>query len=224
MKPDQEKQSLPTHIFKDPNRERGIDITYVDLRPSAEIPRDNTSVLAMLDEPVDCLELPFIDEDGQPILKQDGQPKLLKITFFDNSDLDDKLNNIRMGIQMRSKRGQFIDCSAGRLVRYEFQDGVELGILPEVELVEIKEKNPDSFRKLRPVFVDFEQVRQQDEARLGRPLTKHEEEIMAEADAISIDALACGRTVAETVNNIEMYGGKVSGAVKSILGLTPPVN
>lgn len=78
--------------------------------------------------------------------------------------------------------------------------------------------------KSTPVFVDFKALREEREKDLGRSLTTVEESILSEADAIRIDALACGRTVATTVGNIENYGSKVSEAVKSFLGLIPPVN
>lgn len=79
-------------------------------------------------------------------------------------------------------------------------------------------------RKNKIVFVDFRELKVSREAELGRPLSKVEENILSGADAIRMDALACGRSVATTVENIEKYGGEVSDAVKAALGLIPSVN
>ena len=76
----------------------------------------------------------------------------------------------------------------------------------------------------RAVFVDFGELRKQREQFLGRPLTKMEEDFLFEADAIKLDSLATGRSIATTVDNLEISGDKVSDAVKSFLGLIPPVN
>jgi putative Mn2+ efflux pump MntP len=75
-------------------------------------------------------------------------------------------------------------------------------------------------RKNRPVFLDAKALREEQEAALGRPLTEQENEIISMAVAISIDAMACGRTVEETVTNM----GEVSDGVKAFLGLIPPTN
>ncbi len=79
-------------------------------------------------------------------------------------------------------------------------------------------------RKPQPVFVDFAKVDRDREVVQGAPLTPQQKEVLSEADAIVTDATACGRSVAETVGNIEKYGGKVSDAVKAVLGLIPSVN
>ena len=83
---------------------------------------------------------------------------------------------------------------------------------------------PEKKGKNRPVFIDFETLNQQDEQTLGRPLTEQENSVISQADAIRIDALACGKTVAVTMSNIEKFGREVSDAVKSALGLVPPIN
>jgi hypothetical protein len=79
-------------------------------------------------------------------------------------------------------------------------------------------------RNNQPVFVDFEKLNEQQVTVLGRELTDQEKKVVNMADAIKIDALACGRTVIETVSNIEKYGGEVSDAVKAYLGLTSSAN
>jgi hypothetical protein len=71
-----------------------------------------------------------------------------------------------------------------------------------------------SERKNRPVLIDWEQL----EKAKGSLLTEED----AMAVAIAADAMACGRTVAETVDNIKRYGGEVSKGVKRRLGLEPP--
>ena len=75
-------------------------------------------------------------------------------------------------------------------------------------------------RRNRIVFVDFAKLKEDREKTLGRPLSEVEEKVFGEADAIRIDAMACGRTLAETVENC----GDVSDAVKAALGLIPSVN
>lgn len=74
--------------------------------------------------------------------------------------------------------------------------------------------NGESEQKPRPVFVDFSEI----EKELGRPLTKDE----TMAVVLRIDAQACGRTTAATVEAMETHGGEVSDATKRILGLLPP--
>jgi hypothetical protein len=69
------------------------------------------------------------------------------------------------------------------------------------------------------VFVDFAKLKKEREKSLGRKLSKVEE-VLGQADTIRTDAIACGRTVAETVRNI----GDVPDAVKAELDLIPSVN
>lgn len=69
-------------------------------------------------------------------------------------------------------------------------------------------------RKNRPVLVDWKEL----EEIKGSPLDKDD----TTAVAIAVDAMACGRTVAETLENVERYGGIVSKGVKRRLGLKPP--
>jgi hypothetical protein len=81
-----------------------------------------------------------------------------------------------------------------------------------------------SEKKNKIVFVDSKTLSEERELTLGRPLTDVEKRALNKADAIQIDAIACGRTVRETVKNYEMHGVKLSDSVKSVLSLTPSTN
>lgn len=79
-------------------------------------------------------------------------------------------------------------------------------------------------RKNKIVLVDPRVINEVREREFGRNLSPLEKRVLDEADSIRVDALACGRSIKTTVYNIERYGGKVSPAVKAVLGLIPSVN
>lgn len=75
----------------------------------------------------------------------------------------------------------------------------------------------------RIVFVDFGALARERERVLGRPMSRPEADVQGMVDAIRIDAMATGRSVAETVKNCGK-SGPIDDAVKAALGLIPPVN
>jgi len=114
------EKAPPFLTLKDPDLKRGIDIIFQDFRPSIDLP-EFSNILQTLKDPVDCLEIDFIDR------KKDFNP--FRSVFFNVEDLRNSLEDARLAVEVSRLSDQPLNSSSGRLVRYEYQDAVRLGII-----------------------------------------------------------------------------------------------
>ena len=121
-----ERPAPPFLSLEDSDSKRGIDIIFQDFRPNTELP-EFSSISQALQDVVDCLEIDFID--------QKEHPNPFRSVFFNIDDLRDSFEHARLAVEVSRLDDQPLDPTSGRLLRYEHDEAVSLGIVPGFEVI-----------------------------------------------------------------------------------------
>jgi hypothetical protein len=125
----QESDDPKILISLDTDGTRGISIYYQDLRPLEPRKRGN-SVLSMLNQDIDCLELSFENQNADPIPYRE--------IFFNEDELNTIFEHARWAVQASRNDNHAIDPKSGRLVRYDHNEAVRLGIIAGYDTINLE--------------------------------------------------------------------------------------
>ena len=113
---------------EDSDQKRNITIYYQDLRP--QTPRHMSStVMGMLFDDIDCFEMSFED--------QNKDPKPYHAIFFDNNELIKIFDYARLAVKVSRMDNRPLDPNSGRLVRYNHDEAVRLGIIGGISVIDM---------------------------------------------------------------------------------------